>query len=82
MALKIRLSRQGGKKNPVYFVVVSETKSKRDGAAIEKLGIYQPKVTDAAKKLTVDREKYAAWQAKGAIATRTVGQLLKAAPQS
>lgn len=82
MALKIRLSRHGGKKNPVYFIVVAEANSKRDGAAIDKLGQYFPKVKEAGKKVQLDQARFQAWIAKGAQLTRTVGQLVKAIPQS
>ena len=77
MAVKIRLSRQGAKKTPVYFVVATDSMSCRDGDFLEKLGQYQPKAAKAADKLKIDRDADAAWLAKGAQPTRTVGQLLK-----
>ena len=42
MALKIRLSRAGSKKRPVYRVVVADSRSPRDGKFIEKVGLYNP----------------------------------------
>lgn len=77
MSVKIRLSRHGGKKAPIYFVVAADTMSCRDGDFLEKLGQYLPKEKEAKNKLKVDLAKVKAWQAKGAVATRTVGQLLK-----
>jgi small subunit ribosomal protein S16 len=77
MAVKIRLSRQGAKKTPIYFIVATDSASCRDGDFLEKLGQYQPKAAKPADKLKIDREAYAAWIAKGAQATRTVGQLVK-----
>jgi small subunit ribosomal protein S16 len=77
MAVKIRLSRHGSKKSPIYFIVASDSNSKRDGDFIEKLGLYFPKAASRAEKTKVDMEAVKAWQAKGAQMTRTVGQLLK-----
>ena len=54
---------------------------RQNGDFIEKLGLYFPKEKDPAKKLKVDMEAVKAWEAKGALATRTVGQLLKAQPK-
>ena len=77
MAVTIRLSRQGAKKNPQYLVVAVDSTKKRDGAYLEKLGHYYPKAKLTADKLKVDHELVKAWQAKGAQVTKTVGQLLK-----
>lgn len=77
MSVKIRLSRHGAKKTPIYFVVATDSNSCRDGDFLEKLGQYQPKAAKPADKLKVNREAVAAWIAKGAQPTRTVGQLLK-----
>ena len=77
MAVKIRLSRHGSKKAPLYFIVAADSASCRDGAFLQKLGQYQPKAVNPAEKLTVNRDALMAWIAKGAQTTRTVGQLLK-----
>lgn len=77
MAVKIRLSRHGSKKAPMYFIVAADSASCRDGAFLEKLGQYQPKAVKASDKLKVDREALQVWVTKGAQMTRTVGQLLK-----
>lgn len=77
MAVKIRLSRQGAKKEPLYFIVATDSESCRDGKFLEKLGQYQPKAAKPADKLKVNREALQAWIAKGGQPTRTVGQLLK-----
>jgi small subunit ribosomal protein S16 len=78
MAVTIRLSRQGAKKNPQYLVVAVDSAKKRDGAYLEKLGHYFPKAKTDAEKLKVNLELVKAWQVKGAQVTKTVGQLLKA----
>jgi small subunit ribosomal protein S16 len=77
MALTIRLSRQGAKKNPNYLIVAVDSASKRDGAYLAKLGQYFPKAKTAAEKVKVDAAAVKAWVAKGAQMTQTVGQLLK-----
>jgi small subunit ribosomal protein S16 len=77
MSVKIRLSRHGTKKEPVYFVVVADSASARDGSFLQKLGQYQPKAAKPSEKLKVNMEALKAWQAKGALTTRTVGQLIK-----
>ena len=75
MAVTIRLSRQGAKKNPTFLIVAASDKGKRDGAYLERLGQYFPKATK--DKIKVNLEAVKAWQAKGAQVTQTVGQLLK-----
>lgn len=77
MAVHIRLSRQGAKKQPNYLVVAVDQASKRDGAYLAKLGQYFPKAANEKDKLKVDLEALKAWQAKGARMTQTVGQLVK-----
>lgn len=77
MALKIRLSRAGATHNPVYHVVVAEARSRRDGAAVEQLGTYDPRATKDALNLDVARADH--WIAKGAKPTDTVLSLIKRA---
>lgn len=77
MAVKLRLSRQGAKKNPQYLIVAANSTAKRDGAFLEKLGHYFPKAANASDKVKVNVEAIKAWLAKGAEPTKTVGELLK-----
>ena len=77
MAVTIRLSRQGAKKNPSYLIVAVDSTKKRDGAYLAKLGQYFPKAVKAEDKVKVNLEKVTAWRAKGAQLSQTVGQLLK-----
>ncbi|MGK5088418.1 30S ribosomal protein S16 [Bdellovibrionota bacterium FG-2] len=77
MAVKIRLSRQGAKKNPQYLVVAVDSSKKRDGAVLEKFGHYYPKAKTAAEKVKVDFDAIKVWISKGAQPTQTVGHLLK-----
>lgn len=77
MALKIRLSRIGSTHNPIYHVVVAEARSRRDGAATEILGTYNPRAKNDSLKLNVERADY--WLGKGAKPTDTANSLIKAA---
>jgi small subunit ribosomal protein S16 len=77
MALKIRLSRIGSTHNPIYHVVVAEARSRRDGAATEILGTYNPRAKADVLKLKVDRVEY--WLSKGAKPTDTAHSLIKSA---
>ena len=77
MALKIRLSRIGSTHNPIYHVVVAEARSRRDGAATEVLGTYNPRAKGGVLTLKVDRVEY--WLSKGATPTDTARGLIKTA---
>lgn len=77
MAVTIRLSRQGAKKNPQYLVVAVDSAKKRDGAYLENLGHYYPKAKEAKDKIKVNQDAIKSWVAKGAQMSQTVGQLLK-----
>ena len=74
--LAIRLMRMGAKKRPSYRIVVKEKLSKRDGAYIENLGIYNPTQNPAEIRLDAARVQY--WLEKGAQPTDTVRRLIKA----
>ena len=77
MALKIRLSRIGSTHNPIYHVGVAEARSRRDGAATEVLGTYNPRAKNDSLKLDTVRADY--WVSKGAIPTDTALSLIKKA---
>lgn len=77
MAVTIRLSRQGAKKNPQYLVVAVDSAKKRDGAYLQNLGHYYPKAKEAKDKIKVNHDAIKSWVAKGAQMSQTVGQLLK-----
>jgi small subunit ribosomal protein S16 len=77
MAVTIRLSRQGAKKNPNYLIVAVDSAKKRDGEFIEKIGQYFPKGATLADKVKVNVEVLNRWKSAGAQMTRTAGQLLK-----
>lgn len=75
--VKIRLQRQGKKKNPFYHIVVADSKSPRDGKIIEQLGTYDPMAEPAIIKL--DKEKVEKWIKNGAKPTDTVKFLIEKA---
>ena len=75
MAVKLRLTRIGAKKNPCYRVVAADSRYPRDGRFIEVIGTYNP-MTDPVE-VKIDAEKAKKWIANGAQPTDTVKVLLK-----
>ena len=75
MAVKLRLTRVGSKKNPVYRIVAADSRSPRDGKFIEIVGRYNPQ-TDPST-IDLDEDKVREWLAKGAQPSDTVKRLLK-----
>jgi small subunit ribosomal protein S16 len=75
--VKIRLARHGGKKRPIYRIVVANSESPRDGRFIEQVGLYDP--TTKPVKIQFKTAKLAAWLSKGARPTQTVSQLMRRA---
>jgi small subunit ribosomal protein S16 len=73
VAVKIRLKRMGAKKVPFYRVVVSDSRSPRDGRFIEEIGTYNP-VTQPAQ-INIDEEKAIKWLQNGAQPSDTVRNL-------
>ena len=73
MAVKIRLTRMGAKKNPFYRIVVADSRSPRDGRFIEILGTYDS--TKEPAVINVDEDKAIDWMSKGAQPTDTVRSL-------
>jgi len=76
LAVRMRLTRVGSKKNPVYRVVVADSRSPRDGKFIEIVGRYNPQ-TDPST-IDLDEDKIKAWLDKGAQPTDSVRRLMKA----
>jgi small subunit ribosomal protein S16 len=76
MAAKIRLARVGSKKNPIYRVVVADSRSPRDGKFIEIVGRYKPQTQPST--IEMDEAKVKDWISKGAQPTDSVRRLMKA----
>ena len=74
MAVKMRLTRMGDKKNPFYRVVVADSRKSRDGEYVDLIGKYNPLKNP--EEIKLDNEKAAAWLANGAQPTDTVKVLL------
>lgn len=74
MPLKIRLQRQGKKKQPFYHIVVADSRSPRDGRYVERLGTYDPKFDHDG--VVINSEKTLDWMEKGATPTDTCRNLL------
>ena len=77
MSVKIRLSRHGAKKKPYYRIVVSDSRSPRDGKFIEQVGSYDPMAASGGVK--INKEKVEKWLKQGAQPTQTVSELIKKA---
>ena len=75
MAVKIRLKRMGKIRAPFYRVVVMDSRTKRDGRAIEEIGKYHP--TEEPSLIDIDSERAQYWLANGAQPTEAVEVLLK-----
>jgi small subunit ribosomal protein S16 len=77
MAVKLRLTRVGSKKNPIYRVVAADSRAPRDGKFIEIVGRYNPQTDPSTVEL--DSDKVKAWLDKGAQPTESVQKLIKIA---
>jgi small subunit ribosomal protein S16 len=76
VAVRVRLTRVGGKKNPIWRVVVADQRSPRDGRVIETIGRYNAQVEPS--DIELDEERLRHWLARGAQPTNTVRKLMKA----
>ncbi len=78
----IRLARGGAKKRPFYNVVVADSRNRRDGRFIERVGFYNPIAgeSDEALRLSMDRIGY--WEERGARLSETVAGLVKKSTKS
>jgi small subunit ribosomal protein S16 len=75
MAVRLRLTRIGGKKDPVWRVVVADQRSPRDGRIIESIGQYNAQTEPSTIRIDEDRARH--WLARGAQPTDQVRKLLK-----
>ncbi len=73
----IRLARGGAKKRPFYNMVVTDSRSARDGRFVERVGFYDPKAPEGRESLRVNLERLAYWQGKGAQLSDTAARLVK-----
>ena len=76
--VSIRLSRSGAKKRPFYHLVVTDSRNRRDGRYIERLGFFNPVARGQEETLRVDIERADYWIGQGAQPSERVAKLLKA----
>ena len=75
--VKIRLTRGGAKKRPFYHIVVTDSRNKRDGRSIERVGFYNPIAVGAEKRVELDTARVQHWVSHGAQLTDKVRMLVK-----
>lgn len=75
--VSIRLARGGSKKRPFYHVVVSDSRSPRDGRYIERVGFFNPKARGQEEALRLDNDRIDYWVSKGAQPSERVSSLIK-----
>jgi small subunit ribosomal protein S16 len=75
LAVRLRLTRVGGKKNPIWRVVVADQRSPRDGRVIETIGRYNAQTEPS--EIVIDEERVRHWLDRGAQPSETVRKLLR-----
>ena len=73
----IRLARGGAKKRPFYRIVVADSRARRDGRFIEKIGFHNPMAAENEESLRIALDRLEYWQSEGAQASPTVLRLVK-----
>lgn len=77
--VKIRLARGGAKKRPFYHIVVTDSRNKRDGRRIERIGFFNPVARGQEERLRVDLERVEYWTGVGAQLSERVSHLVSEA---
>jgi small subunit ribosomal protein S16 len=77
--VKIRLARGGAKKRPFYHIVVTDSRNKRDGRRIERIGFFNPLAKGQEERLRVDLERVDCWTGVGAQVSERVQNLVSQA---
>jgi small subunit ribosomal protein S16 len=75
MSVRVRLTRVGSKKNPIWRVVIADQRSPRDGRFIETIGHYNPQTEPST--IVIDDERLRHWMERGAQPTNTVKKLMR-----
>ena len=73
----IRLARGGAKKRPFYNIVAADSRNRRDGRFIERIGFYNPVASGSAETLRIATDRLTYWQQNGAQLSPTVARLVK-----
>ncbi|NRB71134.1 MAG: 30S ribosomal protein S16 [Xanthomonadales bacterium] len=77
--VKIRLSRSGAKRKPFYHIVVTDSRNKRDGRRIERIGFFNPVARGQEERLRLDMERVEYWNGVGAQMSERVKHLVSEA---
>ena len=80
--VKIRLTRGCAKKRPFYHIIVTDSRSARDGRNIERVGFYNPVAQGAEKRIELDLDRVKHWVDNGAQLTDKVADLYKQAAKA
>ena len=80
--VKIRLTRGGAKKRPFYHIIVTDSRSARDGRNIERVGFYNPVAQGQEKRIELNVERMKFWLDNGAQLTEKVADLYKQAAKA
>jgi small subunit ribosomal protein S16 len=75
----IRLARSGAKKRPFYNIVAADSRARRDGRFIERLGFYNPVAVEGEEGFRIAQDRLTHWQGVGAQLSPTVARLVKEA---
>lgn len=78
----IRLSRGGAKKRPFYNIIATDSRNRRDGRFIERVGYYNPMASESEKGLVLNVERLAYWKQNGAQLSPRVERLAKQAAKA
>lgn len=78
----IRLARGGAKKRPFYNIVATDSRNRRDGRFIERIGFYNPVAAGAEESVRVAQDRLAYWQGVGAQLSPTVARLVQASKKA
>lgn len=78
----IRMSRSGAKKRPYYNVVIADSRNKRDGRCIERVGFFNPRAQGQEETLRLDLERIKHWISEGAQTSERVAKLIAQAQKA
>ena len=77
MAVRIRLTRTGHKNHALWRIAVFDSRTRRDGRYLEKLGVYKPLEAKAEAKVDLKKDRYEHWVSQGALPTESLERILR-----
>jgi small subunit ribosomal protein S16 len=78
----IRLARGGAKNRPFHHIVVADSRHRRDGRFIERVGFYNPMIPEGPDRLRISLDRIGYWKGKGAKASDAVEKLIERGSQA